>query len=90
VSKIPNARRDPRLALCVHDETFPYKGVTAYGTVTLVEENVQETRRRIACRYIGEERGDAYVAEPRPKGTIILKLVPERFYSFDNGRGGRD
>lgn len=88
VSKIENIKRDPRVSLSVDDdETFPYQGVVAYGRVTLVEENVQEGRRAIARRYLGEAEGDAYVAQPRPRGTILLRMDVERFYSYDDGRG---
>ncbi|MCH8088525.1 MAG: pyridoxamine 5'-phosphate oxidase family protein, partial [Chloroflexi bacterium] len=51
VPKITNMRRDPRLSLCVHDSTFPYRAVVVYGTGTLTEENVPERRREIARRY---------------------------------------
>ena len=87
VSKIDNIREDPQVSLCVDDETFPYRAVVAYGTVELVEENVQETRRALARRYLGDAAGEAYAAEPRPRGTILLKLVPDRFYSSGNSRG---
>ena len=87
VSKIANIRRDPRLSLCVNDPTFPYRGVVVYGTGTLTEENVPERRREIARRYLGEAEGDAYAAQPRPRGVILIRLEPKSFYSFDNGTG---
>ena len=87
VPKIANMRRDPRLSLCVHDSTFPYRAVVVYGTGTLIEENVPERRRQIARHYLGEVDGDAYVAQPRPRGVILIRLEPESFYSFDNGTG---
>ena len=87
VPKIANMRRDPRLSLCVHDSTFPYRAVVVYGTGTLTEENVPERRREIARHYLGEADGDAYVAQPRPRGVILIRLEPESFYSFDNGTG---
>ena len=87
VSKIENIKRNPRVSLSVNDDTFPYKGVVAYGKVTLVEENVQEGRRAIFRRYLGETEGDAYAAQPRPRGTILLRMDVDRFYSFGDGRG---
>ena len=88
VSKIKNIKRNPRVSLSVDDDkTFPYRGVVAYGRITFVEENVQEGRRAIAHRYLGEVEGDAYVAQPRPRGTILLRMHVDRFYSFTDGRG---
>ena len=85
VPKVRNVKRDPRVTLCVDDETLPYKGVVIYGTVTLTEEDIQERRPTIARRYLGEAEGDAYAAQPRPRGKVLLKLVPESIYSWDRG-----
>jgi PPOX class probable F420-dependent enzyme len=87
VAKINHLKRDPRVSLCIDDPVFPYRGLVVYGTVTLTEENLQSERRAIARRYLGEAEGDAYVAQPRPRGTILMRLTPEKFYSFDNGTG---
>ncbi|MFQ5873357.1 MAG: PPOX class F420-dependent oxidoreductase [Dehalococcoidia bacterium] len=89
VPKVGNIRRDPRVTLCVDDKILPYKGVVIYGTVTLTEDNIHERRRAIAQRYLGESEGEAYAAQPRPRGKILLKLVPERTYSWDRGLADR-
>ena len=83
VPKIANIRRDPKLTLCIDDPAYPYRGVVVYGAATLTEEDLVERRRAIARRYLGKKKGDAYVAEPRPLGSILIRLVPEKLYSWD-------
>ena len=86
VPKIENLKKDPRVSLCVDESTFPYQAVVAYGTLTLSEEDVKERRSAIASMYLGTVKGEAYANEPRPKGVILLRLEPDHFYSFDDGR----
>ena len=83
-NKVQNARRDPRATLCIDEESMPYKGVVAYGTITLTEENLSETARNIISRYLSEAEVTTYKS-PHPNGSILLKLTPERFYSWDYG-----
>ena len=85
-NKVKNARRDPRSTLCIDEESRPYKGVVVYGAVTLTEENLAETRRAIISRYLNEAEVAKYKS-PHPHGTILLKLTPDRFYSWDYGSG---
>ena len=86
-SKVVNIKNDPQVTFCVDDRTPPYQGVVVYGAAEIVEENVQEMRLAIARRYLGGALGEAYVAQPRPRGAVLLKLNPERFYSWDYGFG---
>ena len=81
--KVRNIARDPRVTLCVDDKNFPYKQVVVYGTATLTEEGIQERRPSIARHYLGEAEGDAYIAQSGSGERVLIKLVPERFYSWN-------
>ena len=85
--KVRNARRDPRVTLCVDDKLPPYKGVVVYGSVKFIEDDTLEMRRAIARRYLGDTLGDAHVGKSRPEEVVLLRLEPERFYSWDYGMG---
>jgi PPOX class probable F420-dependent enzyme len=55
--KIRHLRRDPRATVVLAESRLPLRGVEVRGVAGLINEGVPETARRIAARYIGEERG---------------------------------
>jgi PPOX class probable F420-dependent enzyme len=57
--KIRHLRRDPRATAVVAESEPPLWGVEVRGDARFIHEGVPETARRIAARYIGEERGTA-------------------------------
>ncbi|HET8841308.1 MAG TPA: PPOX class F420-dependent oxidoreductase [Ktedonobacteraceae bacterium] len=56
--KVKNLQRDPRIALCVGDET---RSVSLYGTVTISSDQdvVRRDLEQLAARYIKEEAARA-------------------------------
>lgn len=87
VAKTRDIRREPQVTFCVDDRTPPHKGVVVYGKAELLEENIYEIRRDVMRHYVGKEEGDRQAAEPRPRGIVVFKLAPERFFSWDYGAG---
>lgn len=54
---------DSLVSVCVQKEEPPYKFTTAFGVVDSVEEGTfDKDVRPLAYRYLGQERGDAYIA----------------------------
>ena len=53
--KVRHLRRDPRATIVVAESEPPLRGVELRGTGRLIEQDVTETARRIAARYVGEE-----------------------------------
>jgi enamine deaminase RidA (YjgF/YER057c/UK114 family) len=51
------------------------RGVEVRGDARFIHDGVPQTARRIAARYIGEERGTAYVAS-LPGDHVIVRLQP--------------
>ena len=73
--KIRHLLRDPRATIVVAESRPPLRGVEVRGTARIIHDGVAETARRIAARYIGEERGAAYVAS-LPGQHLIVRLDP--------------
>jgi PPOX class probable F420-dependent enzyme len=80
--KVRHLRRDPRATIVVAESEPPLRGVEVRGTARLVRDDVSETARRIAARYIGEEQGAAYVAS-LPDDHVIVRLEPGAFRAWD-------
>jgi PPOX class probable F420-dependent enzyme len=60
-------QRDPRVCLCVDDETPPYSFVVINGTAEITEDPglLLEWATRIAGRYMGAERAESTVGAMR-------------------------
>jgi PPOX class probable F420-dependent enzyme len=80
-SKDSNLLRDPRVSLCVVDG---YRAVTLVGRVTLDDDQTvaQQTIRRLAVRYDGEEatarRPDCWQGETR----VNIHMTIERAIAY--------
>lgn len=76
--KAANLRREPRVAFCVDDQEPPFAVVAIEGTVE-VEEAAPDLRRwaaRIAARYMGEERAEAFGARNGVPGEWLVRITP--------------
>jgi PPOX class probable F420-dependent enzyme len=79
-------RQAGRVSLCVQNETPPYQYVSVEGPVTIAEPDYERDVRPMAYRYLGEQLGDWYLqatAEERARGTILVRLKPERWLTAD-------
>jgi PPOX class probable F420-dependent enzyme len=59
--KARHLRRDSRASILVAESENPLRGVEVRGVARIIEEGARETAVRIASRYLGPERGPAYV-----------------------------
>ena len=73
-----NLRRDPRASLVVDDEAPPFAFVRVDGVVDLSEDPDEMLRWaiRIAARYMGAERADAYGRRNAVPGELLVRLTP--------------
>ena len=78
-----NLRRDPRASLVVDDEAPPFAFVRVDGVVDLSEDPDEMLRWaiRIAARYMGAERADAYGRRNAVPGELLVRLVPTHIVS---------
>jgi PPOX class probable F420-dependent enzyme len=81
-AKAQHLHRDPRAALVVFDQEPPYRGLELRGRARFVEEGVVEAQRRIARRYLGEERGTDY-ADSVAFDEVIVRLEPGVVRAWD-------
>jgi PPOX class probable F420-dependent enzyme len=84
--KAANMRRDPRVCVCVDEETPPYSYVTIEGTATFTADPAQlgHWARRIAARYMGEDLGDAYGERNGVEGELLVRVTPTRIIAQKN------
>jgi PPOX class probable F420-dependent enzyme len=72
--KTENVRRDPRVAISVHDAKNPYRMVTVRGTVVEVtHEGAEDHIDALARKYTGAER---YRWHDRKHPRVIIKIQP--------------
>ncbi|HJZ49074.1 MAG TPA: PPOX class F420-dependent oxidoreductase [Roseiflexaceae bacterium] len=78
--KAANLRRDPRVCLCIDDDTPPFAFVIVEGTAA-ISEDAAELRRwatSIAGRYMGGEQAEAYGQRNGVVGELLVRVTPIR------------
>jgi PPOX class probable F420-dependent enzyme len=83
-AKAHNVGRDPRVALVIEHPTDPYRYLQFRGRAELVSDSAlgADETRELAWRYLGRERGDAYLAGVDGAALVTLVVRPERVTSF--------
>lgn len=87
--KARHLRREPRASIVVAESSDPLRGVEVRGTGRVVEEGAFETAVRIASRYLGSGKGEAYVRKVGGH-EVTIRLVPGdlRVWDFADEREG--
>ncbi|GAA4502036.1 PPOX class F420-dependent oxidoreductase [Actinoallomurus oryzae] len=73
-------RRDPRICVCVDDDTPPFSFVSLWGRATL-STDVDEVRRwatRLGGRYMGAEHAEEYGARNGVPGEYLVRVRIEK------------
>jgi PPOX class probable F420-dependent enzyme len=84
--KAANIRRDPRVCLCIDDDTPPFAFVIVEGTAELFDD-MGELRRwaaRIAGRYMGDDQADSYGQRNSVAGELIVRVTPTHVVAQTN------
>jgi PPOX class probable F420-dependent enzyme len=78
--KAKNMARDPRVSLCVDDETPPYAFVIVEGTVTFSEDRAEcrKWATRIGSRYMGADQAEAFGQRNSVEGELLVRLTPTK------------
>jgi len=79
--KTRHLRREPRASLVVAESTDPLRGVEVRGTAEILEDGF-ETAVRIATRYLGPGKGEAYVRKVGGN-DITIRLEPGELRAWD-------
>lgn len=69
-------------SLTVQTEQLPYRFVTVGGPVEVVAAD-DDTRRRIAARYLPAGMVDDYLASGHADDMVTLRLTPDTWHSND-------
>lgn len=80
--KVRHLRREPRATVLVAESAPPYRGIEVRGETAFVAENVFETAVTIASRYVGRDRGRAYVASFEGE-QLIVRVTPREVRAWD-------
>lgn len=80
--------RAKRFSLCAQTETPPYKYVSVEGPIiAIAPADLERDRRPLAHRYLGPQRGDAYIeqarGEPEYADNVLIRMRPERWLTVD-------
>ncbi|HET9200022.1 MAG TPA: PPOX class F420-dependent oxidoreductase [Dehalococcoidia bacterium] len=80
-AKYHNIRRDPRVTLCVLQDTPPYQAVTVYGDAEIEEEDILDHTLAVVHKFRpGTEMDrDAFLEELRRQQRVVVKITPSRF-----------
>ena len=77
-------RQAGRFSLCAQSEEPPYKYVSVEGPIVSTgPADTEQHSRPMARRYLGPERGDAYIASQSAADSIRLVMKPERWLTVD-------
>jgi PPOX class probable F420-dependent enzyme len=79
-------RRDPRVSICVDDETPPFAYVRVDGSVTISEDldDMLVWTTRIAARYMGDEKAESYGKRNAVKGELLVRIQPTKVVGHKN------
>jgi PPOX class probable F420-dependent enzyme len=80
--KARHLRRDPRASILVAESQEPLRGVEVRGVARIIEDGAHDTAVRIASRYIGPEKGAAYVGSAGDEVTVRLDPGDLRVWDF--------
>jgi PPOX class probable F420-dependent enzyme len=80
--KVRHLRRDPRATVLVAETDPPYRGVEVRGEAALIDRRVVGSALEIASRYIGEERGTAFVGS-NAGDDLIVRVAPGEIRVWD-------
>jgi hypothetical protein len=75
-----NLTRDPRVALCVDDDTPPFSFVVIEGTAAVSEDpgELLHWATVIGGRYMGPDQAEDYGTRNGVPGELVVRLRPSR------------
>jgi PPOX class probable F420-dependent enzyme len=84
--KAANMRRDPRVCLCVDDDTPPFAYAQIEGTVQMTAEPAALLywATRIAGRYMGAALAETYGKRNGVAGEMLVRLTPTKILFQQN------
>lgn len=69
--KLKHLQRDPRVTLLIFETAPPFRGVQVTTEVTWTSEGLDEARRSISSRYLGDAGSAAFTERRRGNGVVV-------------------
>jgi PPOX class probable F420-dependent enzyme len=72
--------RDHRVVVCVDDQSPPFSFVQVQGIASTSEDpdELLDTATRIAGRYVGADRAEAYGRRNGVPGELVVRITPTK------------
>ena len=82
--KARHIKRDPRVSVVLSGDAVPLPGIEVRARAEVVPtEPDLATLRRMAVRYVGPERGNAFIDGIDPASQLTLRIVPGVLRTWD-------
>ena len=82
--KSRHLKRNPMASVLVAEQRSPYRGIEIRGEATVSKPaDILDTMRRVAVRYLGEERGNDYADTLEGVGLETIRLEPGTLRAWD-------
>ena len=80
--KAANMQRDPRVSICVDDETPPYAYIQIEGLASFSEDSdaLLTWATRIGGRYMGDTQAEAFGKRNGVPGELLVHVIPTRVH----------
>ena len=76
--KASNIRREPRVSICVDDETFPFSWARLDGTASFGDVDRVHWATETCRRYVGDERAAEFGVRNGIEGELVVRVTPTR------------
>ena len=75
-----NIRNNPKVSMCVDDQTPPFSFVILEGIAEIIDEpnDLLRWATRIAARYMGEKNAGTDGTRNSSKGELLLRIRPNK------------
>ena len=77
-----NIDRNGQATLVIDRREPPYYALMVQGQAEIGPAAPQETRLKIAARYLGEQRAREYVEETAGGDSITIRITPQKFVEY--------
>jgi PPOX class probable F420-dependent enzyme len=82
--KAKNMKRDPRVCICVDDETPPFAFVQIEGIASLSDDldKMLQWATRIGGRYMGADQAEIFGKRNAVPGELLVRVTPTKIIAW--------